>query len=71
MTFRELMGTKREWYNVELSKRHAEDFKHYLSENDIYFEPSEAGPMVHFSCYLNEIEYETINSALKFITREE
>ena len=46
------MADKQEWYSVEMSKENAEKFKEYLFEQGIYYEPSEAGTLVHFECQM-------------------
>ena len=44
-------------YIVELSKEYAEQFKDYLKMLYIIFEPSEAGDLINFKCWLNKNEY--------------
>lgn len=46
----------RDWYGTELTKEGAELFKLYLLQNDIYFEASEAGNLIHFECFMTEEE---------------
>lgn len=41
------------WYSVELTQQKAEEFKDWLRTQRIYFEPSSAGPLVHFECLMN------------------
>lgn len=55
------------WYNVELPMQYANLFKYYLRENDIYFEPSEAGHLIHIECLMTKEELETANSFLELI----
>ena len=57
----------KEWYSVELPVQYVGLFKYYLSENDIYFEPSEADYLVHLSCHMTKEESELANSFLKLI----
>ena len=47
---------ERDWYGTELTKEGAELFKLYLLQNDIYFEASEAGNLIHFKCFMTEEE---------------
>lgn len=47
-----------------MTKTRAELFKSYLREHNIYFEPSELGDSVHFSCKMTE---EELNQANKWI----
>lgn len=52
------------WYGVDLFRRHSGALKTYLRENDIYFEPSEMGPLIHFECRMTEEECEQVNKFL-------
>lgn len=51
-----MMDDKKRWYNVELQERQAELFKAYLRCQEIYFEPSSAGNLVHFQCLMDADE---------------
>lgn len=54
-----------EWYNVELTQKKAEEFKDWLRCQNIYFEPSSAGPLVHFECLMNPFQKGCTNMFLK------
>lgn len=56
-----------EWYSVELTEAYANLLKHYLRENDIYFEPSSADNLIHFECLMTEDKRDKVNSFLKLI----
>lgn len=53
------------WYNVELTPQKAEEFKDWLRGQNIYFEPSSAGPLVHFECLMNPFQRDCTNVFLK------
>ena len=59
------MKRDRKWYNVELLKDNAKLLNGYLKNHGIYFEPSEAGDLIHFECYMNEIEAQLVNEFLE------
>lgn len=44
-----------------LTKNEAELFKKYLSENNIYFEPSEIDDSVYFLCQMTDEELDKAN----------
>ncbi len=52
-------------YMVELSKEYAEQFKEHLKMLHIIFEPSEAGDLINFKCWLNKNEFEMLSIFLK------
>lgn len=56
-------------YTVELSKEYAEQFKEQFKEHlkmlHIIFEPSEAGDLINFKCWLNKNEFEMLSIFLK------
>ena len=58
------MNNGKTWYSVELSKPSAEILKGYLRRANIYFEPSEAGPVVHFECHMTPEECMAVNNYL-------
>lgn len=58
---------EKQWYSVELTNEYANLFKYYLGENDIYFEPSSAGNLIHFECLMTKEEHEMTNSFLGLI----
>ena len=62
------MRRKKEWYNVELPLDKADGLKGYLKSHRIYFEPSSAGNLIHFECYLNDIELDLVN---EFLSRKD
>lgn len=53
------------WYNVELSKEKAEEFKYWLRGENIYFEPSSAGNLIHFECLMNPFLRDCANTFLQ------
>lgn len=59
----------RRWYSVELVKELADQFNVYLKEAGIKFEPSEAGNLIHFECYMSEDECSKANNWLRDILR--
>lgn len=63
----ELEDAKRpkKWYNVELSVDRADELKQYLRSHCIYFEPSSAGNLIHFECYMNDVELSLVNDFLE------
>lgn len=56
---------KRETCTTELTKMSAVIFKNYLREHDIYFEASEAGGLIYFSCMMTEEEMNEANTWLE------
>lgn len=44
------------WYGWTLDKKSAEEFRGYLIEKGIQFEPSECYSGVHFECKMTECE---------------
>lgn len=67
MMMYELEDAKRpkKWYNVELSVDRADELKQYLRSHRIYFEPSSAGNLIHFECYMNDLELSLVNDFLE------
>lgn len=65
----ERMRRDRKWYNVELPIDKADCLKQYLKSHNIYFEPSSAGNLIHFECYMTDDERELVNDFLKRIER--
>ncbi len=57
------------WYNVELEPEKADVFKDYLRKARIYFEPSEAGNLVHFECLMTKEECGFVNDYLAHISK--
>ena len=55
----------REWYSVELPITEADMLKDYLRKACVYFEPSEAGHLVHFECLMTKEECDLVNKYLK------
>lgn len=62
------MRRNKEWYNIELPVDKADDLERYLKSHRIYFEPSSAGNLIHFECYLNDIELDLVN---EFLSRKD
>ena len=52
------------WCSIELNDDNAEIFRHYLKENDIYFEPSGCYELVHFECLMTNDECKAANEFL-------
>lgn len=55
---------EKKWYNVALSQEGARLFKHYLRENDIYFEPSQYYELIHLECFMTKEEMLKANNWL-------
>ena len=55
---------EKKWYNVALSPEGARLFKHYLRENDIYFEPSQYYELIHLECFMTKEEMLKANNWL-------
>lgn len=53
------------WYNVELPKAQADILKDYLHKMGVYYEPSDAGPVIHFECLMTKEECEIVNEFLQ------
>ena len=53
------------WYSVELTKQYADIFKDYLTKACIYYEPSEAGHLIHFECRMTKEQHEFANDFLR------
>lgn len=65
-----MVDVAKNWYNVELPKPHADMLKDYLRKACIYFEPSEAGHLVHFECLMTKEECTFVNDFLyKVVTK--
>ena len=64
----EYMKRDKTWYSIELPIDKAEYLKQYMKGHNIYFEPSSAGNLIHFECYMNDIERDLVND---FIDRKE
>lgn len=54
----------KEWYSVELPRHEADILKDYLRKTGVYFEPSEAGHLVHFECLMTKGECDSVNDFL-------
>ena len=52
------------FYNVELDKDKAEEFKAFLKSNGIYFEPSSCYNLIHFEIKADEMELKMVNDFL-------
>lgn len=65
------MRGKKEWYNVELPIDKADGLKEYLRSHRIYFEPSSAGNLIHFECYMSTIERDLVNDYLERTNRHD
>ena len=52
---------ERKWYSNELRKVYADDFKKYLHEQGLKFEPSENGDYIHFEVYMTLEELRAAN----------
>lgn len=59
-----MINVTKNWYSVELSKTYADILKDYLRKMGVYFEPSEAGNLIHFECYMTERECNDVNDFL-------
>jgi hypothetical protein len=55
----------KEWYSIELPVDKADGLKGYLKSHRIYFEPSSAGNLIHFECYMNDVELDLVNDYLE------
>lgn len=51
--------------SVELPREKADKFSNYLKEKEINFEPSEAGVLIHFSCFMTSSELSRANEWLE------
>lgn len=63
------MNATKAWYSIELSRKHADIFKLYLRNEEIYYEPSEAGLAIHFECHMTEKEYGAASQFLRDMNR--
>lgn len=54
-------GVERKWYSNELRKVYADDFKKYLREQGLKYEPSEVGDYIHFEVYMTLDELREAN----------
>lgn len=54
--------------NCELAKGTAEKFKAFLKRNNIKYEASEAGHLIHFECLMDDAQMELAN---RFLDEEE
>lgn len=52
---------ERRWYSNELRRVYAEDFKRYLREQGLRYEPSENGDYIHFEVYMTLEELRAAN----------
>lgn len=59
------VNVEREICSIELTKTSAEIFKNYLRKHDIYFEASEAGSLIYFSCMMTDEEMNNANTWLE------
>jgi hypothetical protein len=59
-----MIKNDKNWYSVELSKNYADILKDYLRKMGVYFEPSEAGNLIHFECHMTERECNDVNDFL-------
>jgi hypothetical protein len=57
------------WYNTELEKRHADKLIKYLKEENVIFEPSQAGNLTHIEIYTDFDSVRKINLKIDDITR--
>lgn len=64
-----MFASDKTWYSVELSRPHAHSLKDYLRKARIYFEPSEAGNLIHFECHMTAEECEFVNDFLSKIAK--
>lgn len=58
------MTNKQRW-NCQVDRKTAEKYKQYFRENDIYFEPSELGDLVHISFNVSEKELKTLDDWIR------
>lgn len=62
----ELIGdSEQKWHGFEMGKRDAEKFGGYLTDSNIYFEPSSAYDIVHFECKMSDEELHTAEQWIK------
>lgn len=54
----------RHWYSLELTREEADEFRLYLKERNIMFEPSEAYNLIHFQCFMTMDEVLATNEWL-------
>ena len=59
-----MLDVDKSWYSIELPNAEAEMLKDYLRKACVYFEPSEAGHLVHFECLMTKEECEFTNDYL-------
>ena len=59
------MQKQKNYRNVDLQKgRSADDFRRFLKEEDIYYEASENGNLIHFEVLVDDDEEEDCNGYL-------
>lgn len=56
---------KKSFKCVNIKRAEAEDFKRFLRFENIYFEPSENGNLIHFEVLVDEDEEESVNDYLE------
>ncbi|OQC50268.1 MAG: hypothetical protein BWX57_00423 [Tenericutes bacterium ADurb.Bin024] len=61
---KELEDEDEVWRSVKLDRITAEEFKKFLKDNGIYFEPSEDGNLVHFELLVSQEEENLCNTFL-------
>ena len=59
------MSIDKAWYSIELPKDEADILKEYFRKACVYFEPSEAGHLVHFECLMTKEECTFTNDYLR------
>lgn len=65
------MANIRVWFYINLIREHADKLNVYLKDNNVYFEPSENGPYVHFACYMTNKERRDANQFLHDVVFKE
>lgn len=59
------------WFSIELTKENADILKDYLNKAGVYFEPSEAGNLIHFEVLMTNDERRFANAFLQSVVFKE
>ena len=65
MTYLDYMRRDKSWHYITTTMAIANLLVPYLQSHDIYFKPSEAGNLVHFELYMNDIEARLVTDFLE------
>lgn len=65
------MANIRVWFYISLSRENADKLNAYLKDNNVYFEPSENGNLVHFACHMTNEERRAANKFLHDVVYKE